>query len=307
MFCHFGKKINERGNLFMCCTSKQKERREEAGQAARQKSAEPGARTTTSCPKCTITSQTVATSPTDRTRTRIGVGEEVELTVNPGPATWSITSGRGNLNPNRGNHTTVTYTASDTAGSVTITATGASCSCTITFTVVEPVSWTMKRKSGTNLRHNHGRPDCGWKGTFFIHPNDVNFYNIEFRERDSQYVGTGSYSSYTGDYHGNYPPPQRVSQWLPVTSHSSSDGSTPAGTDTVYTGDPGSSVTGTAPPFTVGSGYFPITMQWRVGTGSAKNFSVTRQEDEIFANGRCESRKGGHTEHTMYNDPTRTY
>jgi hypothetical protein len=29
---------------------------------------------------------------------------------------------------------------------------------------------------------------------------------------------------------------------------------------------------------------------------------VVRQEHEIFADGRCESRKGSHTERTMYND-----
>jgi outer membrane protein OmpA-like peptidoglycan-associated protein len=42
---------------------------------------------------CTITSQTVAISPADRTRKKIGVGEEVELTVSRGLAPWSITSG----------------------------------------------------------------------------------------------------------------------------------------------------------------------------------------------------------------------
>jgi hypothetical protein len=141
----------------------------------------------------------------------------------------------------------------------------------------------------------------------YVHPNDVNFYNIETREKDSKYVGTGSYSGYNGDYHGNYPQPDRVSAWFPITRHSASDGSTDDVPDTIYSGDPGAAVTGAAPPFNIGSGHFPITMQWRVGTGTAKNFPVSRQEDEIFSNGKCESRKGGNTEKTMYNDPTTTY
>lgn len=263
-----------------------------------------GGSSTTGCPGCTITSQTVATSPANRARTRIGVGEEVRLTVSPGPATWAITSGTGSLNPRRGSHTTVTYTAGDTAGSVTITATGSGCTCTITFTVVAPSSWTMIRKPHTNLKHTNGRPDCGWLGVMDIHPNDVNFYNVETRELNSQFSGSRSYSSFTGAWH--QPASQTESAWFQITQHSASNGSRVAMNDNIYTGDPGSAATGTAPPFTTGTGHFPITWQWKVGTGSAHNFPVTRQEAEIFANGRCESRKGGNTEHTMYNDPTST-
>jgi hypothetical protein len=141
----------------------------------------------------------------------------------------------------------------------------------------------------------------------YVHPNDVNFYRIETREKDSQYVGTGSYASYNGDYHGNYPLPDRASDWFPITRHSATDGSTDDTPDTIYTGDPTASVTGTAPPFNVGSGHFPITIQWRVIRKTAvHDLPVVRQEDEIFANGRCESRKG-HTEHTMYDDPASNY
>ena len=166
----------------------------------------------------------------------------------------------------------------------------------------------MKRKSGTNLRHAHGRPDCGWKGTMFVKPKDVSFYRVETREKDSKYVGTGSYASYNGDYHGNYPPPDQASDWFTSTSHTDADGSQVDMEDTIYTGDPGAGVTGAAPPFVKGSGHFPITWQWRVaGSSNIKDFPVTRQEDEIFDTGRCESRKGGNTELTKHDDPTSTY
>lgn len=273
--------------------------------------ASKGGSSTAGCSNCTITSETLATSPTNRARTKIGVGEEVELTVNPGPATWAITSGTGSLSPSTGSHTTITFTADDNAGNatmnVTITATGSGCSCTITFTVVAPANWTNKRKAGTNLRHKQYRPDCGWKGIVYLHPNDVNYYNLEVREKDSQYIGNGSYQGYNGDWHGNYPLPDRVGPWIPIVSHTDSDGSGYGGADTIYSGDPGAAVTGAKPPFNVGDGYFPIVRQWRVGTQAAHDFAAIPQEDEIFANGKCESRKAGNTEHTMWDDPTSTY
>jgi hypothetical protein len=261
-------------------------------------------------PTCTITSQTVATSPANRARTKVGVGEEVKLTVTGNPATWAITSGGGTLSPNTGARNSVTFTADDNAANVTITATGSGCSCvnTITFNVVQPASWTMKKEAGTNLRHTGGRPDCGWKGIMYVHPNDVNFYRIETREKDSKYVGEGSYSSYNGDYHGNYPLPDQASDWFAIARHTETDGSTDDIPDTIYTGLPSTAKTGTVPPFKKGKGYFPITIQWRVvGKATIHDFSVVRQEDEIFEDGKCESRKGSHTESTMYNDPTSNY
>jgi hypothetical protein len=237
------------------------------------------------------------------------VGEEVELTVNPGPATWAITSGSGTLNPSSGSNTKVTYTADDKAGNVTITATGSGCSCTITFTVVEPSNWSMRKKAGTNLKHVNPRPSCGWKGIKYLHPNDVNFYRLETRELDSKSVATGCYNpSHHDKYHGNYPPPDRAGPWITIVSHTDTDGSGYGGTDTVYSGYPSPSATGTAPPFTTGNYYWPIVQQWRVvGLTTVHSFPTVRQEHEIFADGRCESRKGGNTEHTMWNDPDSDY
>lgn len=273
-------------------------------------SSQPAGGTSVPChPACSLTSQTVATSPSDRARTKLGVGEEVTLTVTGNPATWTI-SGGGTLSPSSGTHSSVTFTADDNAGSVTITAAGSGCSCSnpITFNVVRPANWTMKRKTGTNLKHSAGRPDCGWKGIVYLHPDDVNFYNLQICEEDSQAVATGSYSVFNGVWHGRYPPPDRLGPWIPIVSHSDADGSGYGGTDTVYSGDPQASRTGSAPPFTTGNMHFPITRKWRIGgTGTAHDFPVVRQEHEIFANGRCESNKAGNPEHTMHNDPPSTY
>ena len=273
-------------------------------------SSQPTSGVTPPChPNCTLASQTIATSPTNRARTKIGVGEEVKLTVTGNPATWAITSGTGTLSPSSGTHNSVTFTADENAGSVTITATGSGCSCSnpITFNVVRPSDWTMIRKPGTNLRHTHGRPGCGWRGIMHVHPNDVNFYRVEVREKDSQFVATGCISHFSGDYHGNYLPPDRVSGWVPLRTHTDSGGTEWAGIDKIDTGDYSVADAGAAPPFKIGSGYFPITMQWRVvGKANIRDFANVRQEEELFDTGRCESRKGSNTEFTKYDDPTST-
>jgi len=165
----------------------------------------------------------------------------------------------------------------------------------------------MIQQPGTHLKHTSGRPDCGWKGITFFHPDDVNFYRVEDREKDSQAVTTGSYSGFSGVWHGNYPLPDRVSGWFPLVRHTAG-GTTDDSPDEIYSGDPGAAATGAAPPFTTGTMYFPITLQWRVvGSANVHDLPVVRQEHEIFANGRCESRKGGHPEHSMYNDATSAY
>jgi hypothetical protein len=257
-------------------------------------------------PSLTITSETVVTSPKDRARLRIAVGEEVRLTVTPGPAAWAIKNGEGTLRPKSESASSIVFVAKGRGGPVTIAATKDGGTASITLTVVEPESWSMVRRPGSKLRHAHGRPDCGWLGVMYLHPDGVNFQSVETREMDSHYTGTGCYAGFNGDYHGNYPLPERASDWFPMKRH------TPHGTtddipDTIYTGDPGAQVTGAQPPFVAGSGYFPITIQWKVGTSKPKDLPIVKQEDAVISNGKCESRKGGHSESTKYNDPTSTY
>ena len=258
-------------------------------------------------PACTLASETLATSPPDRTRTKVGVGEEVFLTVTGNAATWAITSGSGTLTPNTGTHNSVTFIAGELNESVTITATCSGCSCvnTIIFTVVQPSGWTMVQKPGSGIRHKNGVPSTGFLGNMYLQPTDVNFYNTENRELDSLSVGAGSYHpSHHGKYHGGYPPPDRASGWFQITRHNTTDGSTDGGDDQIWTGYPPPAALGASPPpFNVGTYYWEITMQWRVvGSANIYDFPVQRQESEIFADGRCEIRKGGITKSTIYSD-----
>ena len=69
----------------------------------------------------------------------------------------------------------------------------------------------------------------------------------------------------------------------------------------------GAGATNAAPPFKVGTMFFPITIQWRtIGSANIHDFPVVRQEHEIFADGKCETRKGGLTESSKHTDPTST-
>ncbi len=235
----------------------------------------------------------------------MAVGEEVTLTYSLGSATWTSGGGAGTLSPSSGAQTT--FTAGDTAGSVTITATGCGCSAPITITVVEPSGWTMRRAAGSNVGHTAGRPDCRWYGTMLVHPNNVNFYRIETREMNSTISLAGSYNipSWVGLKH--QPPAQTASGFFSITRHSDAEGSEVAMRDNIDTGDPGAAATGSAPPFTAGTHSFPITWQWKVsGSSNIHDFPEQRQEAEIFTTGRCESRKGSHTESTLYSEPGRS-
>ena len=257
------------------------------------------------CPAttCSIISSTKATSPANLARTKIGVGEEVELTYTPGSAAWTI-AGSGTLSVPSGVLTI--FTAADTAGSVTVTATGSGGSCSITFTVVTPDSWNMKRRTGTNVWHTLNTLDNGWYGTAFLHPNDVNFYRVEVREKDSQAVTTGAFSFLSGAWHGHYPPPDRVSPWIPIENHADSDGSSIGSWDTIYARCLAANNT-TSSPFIPGTINMPIIWQWRVtAMATVTNLPATTQEHDIAVDGTCTSRKAGNTEHSAYSDPTST-
>ncbi len=262
-----------------------------------------------------LVSQTFATSPTDRTRTKVGVGEEVDITVVPAKnVTWKLT-GQGKISTKSGSKTT--FTAHERASTATITATAPDGgTASITFNVIEPSDWTMKRRQGTNLKHTNGVPDNGFQATVFVHPNDVNFYRVQIRELDSTAVTFGCFDAppNKGQKHGGYPAPDFASSdfTITMTNHTDADGSKVNMVDNIYSGF--SSITANEantnpkpnPPFTPGTISYPITFEWRVATGARKKFPTVQQIHVISANGTCVSSKGGHTEQSVFTDPTST-
>jgi hypothetical protein len=136
-----------------------------------------------------LTTQTVATIPSNRARTKLGVGEQTTLKLTPPPncpVTWALTAGNGSLNPSG---STATFTAHDRESTATVRATVNGIQRSVTYTVVEPTHETA-------VKH-HDHTDCGTppfcfqpsevgSGMFIqpvtLHPTDVSFYRVQVKE-----------------------------------------------------------------------------------------------------------------------------
>jgi hypothetical protein len=215
-------------------------------------------------PPCTLTTETVATQPSNRARTKIGVGEEVELTVSGGSATWSVSAG-GRLSGTSG--ASVTFTAGDRAASATITAQTPTSTCAITFTIVEPSGVSMTRYPGTGIKHTINRPNVGIQTAIYFLPDDVCFYRLEYHEVDVPCACTGVYTPFNGVGHDPHPATLSLSQDV-VAGH----GTKCNAMDSVYSGDPG-----TPPPFAPGTELFPIPYEYRVIGGGWHRFATVNQ------------------------------
>lgn len=235
-------------------------------------------------PTCTITSQTIATAPANRARTKIGAGEEVDLTFSLGSATWTPPSsgsllpyGGGSLSSTSGPK--VTYTAPERADSVTISATGSGCTASITFTVVEPSGARRKQKPGTNLKHDVDRPSIGIKTDLYVLPDDVCFYNIEYRELEATAVTSGVYDHAPLKGAGHLPNPN----FLPFTKTVEAGLGTKVNSDgdQAFSGDPG-----TDAPFAPGSVSLDIPYVFRVAGGPEKKFDTVQQIHTLAADGK---------------------
>jgi hypothetical protein len=145
---------------------------------------------------CSITSQTVATSPSDRSRTQLGIGERVNLAFTGSDAKWTLI-GEGQL-PGSGND--VVYAAGAHPGSVTIIARDgrASCSAQKVFSVLAPSKVRM-RKDVTE--HTRGRPDIGMWADIFIAPDTVSFEFLDVSEQESTWTGSGVFAAAQGQGH----------------------------------------------------------------------------------------------------------
>lgn len=244
---------------------------------------------------CSITSQTVATVPKDRTRTTIGVGEEVNLTFSPGSASWSTSGGR--LSATTG--TKVRFTAPDRATSVTIQAVGSSCTAKIEFTVIEPTGVMMERNPGTGTWHTHGIPSVGMRLRIFILPVHVSFENISIIEGDCVGKVTGYFigTSLDGIHHSGHGAGTPVTVGTVVEGR----GSKVDGVDTAQSGH-----CNFGTPYRNGGFTWNIPWSFRVGTGAWKQFATVSQKFTINTAGTMTVTKGASTSATL-NAPTSNY
>ncbi len=171
-------------------------------------------------PSATITSETYATEPADRSRKTIGVGEPVKLTFSGEDANWTISGGAGKLDTKSGK--VVLYTASITKATETITAvdTKTSAKATIVFDVIRPSGILFDRVPGTgndpepDYYHHKDWPDIGFAAAVYLQPDTVSFQNISVRERDANYSATGYYGWENGQSHGATADPEEVTSFV---------------------------------------------------------------------------------------------
>lgn len=161
-----------------------------------------------------ITSQTVATTPSNRSRLTVGVGEQVKLTFSGGSANWSISGGQGTVTPSG---KTSIYSASILPATETITAvdTTNSATATITFDVIKPTGLLFEREPGTTVHHHKNWPDIGFSAKVYLQPDTVSFEYIGVREHDANYVATGYYTWENGQSHGGATSAEVVTSLVP--------------------------------------------------------------------------------------------
>lgn len=220
----------------------------------------------------TLTSETIATQPADRTRTDIGVGEDVILTHSPGNAIWRTTA--GTLLPRTG--VNVIFTAPDTAQTVTVTAGRAS----IAFDVIAPDDVHMDPFAGTGVKHTQNAADSGIETVPFLLPDTVNFLNVTYRELNTGATVTnpGPYSCFRNFGHcrtraGGACPPLAMTDTVVAGK-----GTQAFLNDCVYSGD-----CQQAPPFVAGAITFNIPYEYRVGRGRFRRFRVVTQVSALDA------------------------
>ena len=254
------------------------------------------------CANAKITSQTTATSPSDRTRTTVGVGEEVQLTFSLGSANWTASAGK--LSAATGVSTL--FTAPERAASVTLTAVGGGCTSTLTLTVIEPSGVLMERAPGMNVWHSHGIASVGIKTEIYILPATVSFENIEISEDDCVGAVTGFFvgTPLDGVHHAGH----GAGVWVPVGPETAGKGSKINGNDTAQSGNCNFKT-----PYTAGTFDWPIPWKFRVpstvsgATNAEKGFATVHQQFTIDATGGMTVSKAGASGSAALNDPSATY
>jgi hypothetical protein len=242
-------------------------------------------------PTASITSETVATEPADRSRTDVGVNEPVMLTFSGANAQWTIAGAGGKLSASTGK--TIKYTASITPASETITAvdTSTHASATITFTVIAPQDLLFEIVPATQAtptpdpgfwHHFQGLPSVGFDANVYLKPDTVSFKYIKVREKDVQFSATGYYlwengTWHIGDTHQELNPP-----WVAIRSVVSGKGSLLEITDSVWSG--------ATPSPTIVPGHVSAVIPWEytsatnTGLGPYHIVDVT-QICELHSNG----------------------
>jgi hypothetical protein len=242
----------------------------------------------------TVSSETVATQPSNRSRRKIGVGEEVKLIASQ-EVEWSH-QGPGKIEKIERDYY---FIAGAVASKPKVTATSGNQSATMVFDVVAPSEARLKLDCYNHADENPVA-SVEWEGAIHVMPDDVSFYNIEVYEPYDPTVkgSTSGYFSYQeGDVH------------LPAGSSTNHGNKTPA-TNTVVTGfgtlfqhpdTIGASSKGT--PYSKGSFLWNVPWNYVLKSDlkTPYRFDVVAQQKVMQADGTLFSTKGGSSANNKVN------
>lgn len=166
-----------------------------------------------------LTSETVATLPTDRTRKKLGVGEEVNLTLRPASLpspTWVLagTPGATILTPSS---ITANLEAGKRACTPTVQATVLGATVQISYNVVQPSGERARKIRDFTVADGYFSATQQGVGMFLevtVLPDDVSFYNVEVIEIDkgTQNI-TGFFTNFPASALQHHPNPD----WIQLT------------------------------------------------------------------------------------------
>lgn len=195
----------------------------------------------------------------------------------------------------------IRVTAPDRATSIKITATGSTGEVAdITFDIIEPSGVLQERGPGTGIWHISGIPSVGIRTNIYITPDTVSFENIEICESDCAAVVTGYFvgTLLDGIHHAGH----GAGNWVRVGQVTTGKGSKVLAQDTVQSGACNFGL-----PYAVGTFDWPIPWIFRVGSGTAKQFTVVDQRFTIDAGGAMTASKAGAQGNASLNDPKSNY
>lgn len=247
---------------------------------------------------------------TGRSTTDFGVAEVINLSFTATPAItatqaggllWKQTTGNGNLTGMSDG--TGTYTAASSPESVTLKleiqdgpSKGLGPSSTIN--VIAPSGAYQVQNPGTNVAHNNGTCSAGFKAITYLLPKNVSFSNIEAREGTTLSTATGWLAPSNNTTHP-------TGSWLPVANCALSTGCLIQAVDTVYNEYP-QNYGGTT--WGVGDFQWNIPREWRVGTGSATQYTTLLHHFVSDSTGKGTISKDGAGPFSKNaSDPTSTY
>ncbi len=249
----------------------------------------------TPSPRASISSETVATSPSDRERKLIGVGEQVNLTFSGDNASWSIAGGGGKLSSTTGK--TNVLIAGDVAGSCTITAvdTMTHAKASIAFTIVPPSGIHNVRTPADSMVHDYNWPNSGFNMKAYLTPDTVSFQYLEYREHQAYAVATGYFLP---ENHAGHDPKTGFSA---VGADVPGLGSEVSETDQAYSGK-----FDLARPFVPGYVSWTIPVYYRV-VGHSTEYKITSlvQKSTLASDGvHLNTTKGDASADALITDPT---